>query len=188
MPHCAAVAVSLLVIASAPLAGGSNYGVAPWSRNSSPEDFRMAGADAEIRARPGPRPRRQYLHHGDAGRPHRAFRYEVAQIQRMGPSLRRASARPRRRQGGQGLVHGQRQRHHRRARSRDRQGAGAQGALGREPAYAGARRVGRDLVYQPVRLRRQARSLEWKKSRSTGCRGTVRTYARQARQRLGVPQ
>jgi len=35
MPHRAAVAVSLLVIASAALAGGSNYGVAPGSKQLS---------------------------------------------------------------------------------------------------------------------------------------------------------
>src|SRR5438552_1670215 len=105
----------------------------------------------------------------------------------MGSSLRRASARAPRRQGGQGLVHGQRQRHHRRARPRDRQGPGAQGALGREPAHAGDRRLGRDLVYQSVRLRRAPRQIERQDRGIPHVGRAVRPRARQARQRLGVP-
>ena len=97
------------------------------------EDHRVAGADAEVRARSRDRPRRQHLHHGDVRRPHRALRHQDPEIQRVEPSRGHAPARAHGRFLGQGLVHRQRQGRDRRARPGDRQGDRAPPALGGSP-------------------------------------------------------
>jgi len=183
MPHCAAVAVSLLVIASGALAGGSTTAL-PGSKQL-PERFPNGRWPTPKFARDPPPARRQYLHHGDC----RATASRVSipksqQIQRMGPSLRRASARLVVDKGARSGTR-QRQRHHPAELDPRRQGAEHRAPrAGARIRWCSTTPARSGLPASPGYV--AARSLRVKNRGSTACRADRTASCRQSRQRLGV--
>ncbi len=149
---------------------------------------RVERAHASVRARSRRRTRRQHLHRGDAREQDRALRPADPDLQGMGPTQRRASARAAGGRRRHRLVHGQRQRHHRASGSQDRQGHRAQGALWRRPAHGGERRQRHALVHGAGRWARgSARHRHRQDHRVQVERQPLRHRARRPRQRVVLP-